>query len=153
MRPELVFESIHPEDRDRVRAAASSWEKMRRFDQTYRLQNLEGYRWVRTRAFPSPLSPRDGRDRPIAGLTADVTDQVARSEELEEAVAERTDQLRQAQKMEAAGSLACGVAHDFNELLTVVLSYAQMIREDLGPEAPSLEDLDQIDLALSRPPR
>jgi two-component system cell cycle sensor histidine kinase/response regulator CckA len=44
--------------------------------------------------------------------------------------------LRHGQKMEAIGRLAAGVAHDFNNILSVILSYAQMMEDDLEPEEP-----------------
>ncbi len=59
------------------------------------------------------------------------------------------DQLRQAQKMEAVGRLAGGVAHDFNNMLSVVLSYAGMLAERAMDEG-AREDLDEVVHAAER---
>ena len=62
-------------------------------------------------------------------LVRDITDR----KQAEKAKKELEEQLYQAQKMESIGRLAGGVAHDFNNMLSVILSYAQM---GLGKTAP-----------------
>jgi PAS domain S-box-containing protein len=58
-------------------------------------------------------------------------------------------QYRQAQKMESVGRLAGGVAHDFNNKLTIILGYSEMIREKLDPADSILADLHEIRLAAN----
>ncbi len=59
-------------------------------------------------------------------------------------------QLRQAQKVEAIGSLAGGVAHDFNNILSVILGYTSMILEVLPTNDPLREDIVEVHKAGQR---
>jgi two-component system, cell cycle sensor histidine kinase and response regulator CckA len=59
-------------------------------------------------------------------------------------------QLLQAQKMESIGRLAGGVAHDFNNMLSVILGYAELIQTQLAKENPLLNDVMQIERAGRR---
>ena len=68
-------------------------------------------------------------------------------------VSERTlleRQLRQAQKMEAIGQLAAGVAHDFNNILTVIQGHAGLMQHTLARAAPQRKSLQEIDSAAGR---
>jgi signal transduction histidine kinase/CheY-like chemotaxis protein len=59
-------------------------------------------------------------------------------------------QLRQAQKMEALGRLAGGVAHDFNNVLTVIQGRSQILLEALGPEHRLRREAEVIAKAAAR---
>lgn len=60
------------------------------------------------------------------------------------------EQLQQAQKLESVGRLAGGVAHDFNNILGVIIGYGDMILEQLHREDPMWEDLQAIVAAAHR---
>ena len=80
------------------------------------------------------------------GSTTDITERKRAEEELE--TMER--RLRQAQRLEAMGTLAGGIAHDFNNILGAILGYGEMAQRD-APEGSRLaRDLDRIVIAGER---
>jgi PAS domain S-box-containing protein len=86
-----------------------------------------------------PIRAGDGG---FLGVGAVLSDQTA-YKELEH-------QLRHAQKMEAVGRLAGGVAHDFNNILTAITNYSHFLLEDLEPADARRNDVSEISKAADR---
>jgi len=76
----------------------------------------------------------------VANTLSDILQR--RQAERQKSEAER--QYRQAQKLEALGSLAGGIAHDFNNILTAILGYAELVYEKLEPGSLQQEDQMQV---------
>ena len=132
------LESIHPEDRERVSQAFASQDATGTFEEQYRILRPDGtMRWVRDRAYPVRNSA--GQTSRIVGVAEDITDRT----NLEA-------QLRQAQKMESVGQLAGGVAHDFNNILTVIHGHASLLLAKTGLKQEWLDSVEQISLASER---
>ena len=86
-------------------------------------------RWHHVRAFPLP-------DRSVGIVFHDVTYQ-----------RQLAVQLQHAQRLEVIGRLAGGVAHDFNNVLTIINGYSEMLRLKIAGDAAAVEDLDEIERA------
>ncbi|WP_167506073.1 ABC transporter substrate binding protein [Desulfosediminicola flagellatus] len=82
----------------------------------------------------------DGSFRQTHCVLHDITSQRAAEEEKEKL----QEQLRQAQKMEAIGTLAGGIAHDFNNILTIIQGNTELVLQDLQPNNFSKECLGDI---------
>ncbi|MCP3931409.1 MAG: PAS domain S-box protein, partial [Bacteroidetes bacterium] len=76
----------------------------------------------------------------VEGVTRDITER--KFAETEKNKLESL--LKQAQKMEAIGTLAGGIAHDFNNILSPIMGYSEMLREDLPQDSPNQESITRI---------
>jgi hypothetical protein len=91
-------------------------------------------------------------------LTASVREEFSRREEAEAERDELRQQLNRVERLESLGQLAGGMAHDFNNMLGVMLNYAVFVKEEVeqvvhdNPSRwePVLEDLAAIELAVDR---
>jgi len=171
-----VFDLAHPDDRARLEqfldSAGRCHPRREPAEATFRLRRRDGsFGWFESSGRSYRISPAEVRS---VVVSRDVTDrkrtevQLARSQSelratesrLEQAVRERRvaekslrdreAQLFHAQKMEALGLLAGGISHDFNNLLTVILGHAEMLREQRGRPQPDLSGTDAILAASER---
>jgi PAS domain S-box-containing protein len=137
--PYLWYRMIHEEDRPLVidqAGKAMAGETVSPIE--HRLFHKDGsVRWVKNTLVPR----RDEAGQVVAydGLVSDVTERVS----LE-------SQLRQSQKIESVGQLAAGVAHDFNNILSVVQGYSALLLADEAMPPHAQEPLKQIAAASER---
>ena len=81
----------------------------------------------------SPVFDAAGKIINYVGVKRDITAEL-----------DLTAQFQQAQKMESVGRLAGGVAHDYNNMLSVILGYTEMAMDKVDPSDPLHEDLQEI---------
>jgi len=120
-------------------------ENKKKCEMDFRIIRKDG----QTRVFHCVVAPQIDSNGDIArvyGSNIDITDQ--KRDEYEKKQVQI--QLQQAQKLEALGTLAGGVAHDFNNILTAVFGYANLIKGNLSPESKSYDDASEIIIAAHR---
>lgn len=129
----FFLDFVHPEDQEEVGKATSEIirgpEESRILE--FRVRHKDG-KWVSVEAVSSNLL----KDPSVKAIVSNIRDVTERNR--------LREQLQQAMKMEAVGRLAGGVAHDFNNILTVVTGNVELARMSLSPSDPLIRCLDQI---------
>ena len=133
-------ELIHPEDRDYVSDTVCKAVLARQtFTLEYRVRTADGSeKWVWERG--CAIHKADGSFDAIEGFIIDITERRQSSEEQ----AKLEKQLQQSQRIEAVGRLAGGVAHDFNNMLAVIVGTVELSMERLAKTDPLHADLQEI---------
>jgi PAS domain S-box-containing protein len=124
----------HPDDAEQDYQALTQVRAgtIRRYEREKRYRHKDGH-YVSVKLTAVLHRDSAGQPKYFIATIEDVTDRVR----LE-------GQLRQGQKMEAVGRLAGGVAHEFNNLLTVIVGYAQLVLLQLKPGVPMHSDVEAI---------
>ena len=111
----------------------------------FQIIGLKGtQRWLETHA--SPMRDANGKIIALLGITRDITER-KKAAEMREAL---EAQLREAQKMDALGTLAGGIAHDFNNILGAIMGNVALAREELDEHHVVSANLHEIAKAGQR---
>jgi PAS domain S-box-containing protein len=141
--PDLLSRVL-PEDRKALESDFWRQSKDLEIRLEFRVVSPAGIRWV----YACGKGTQDESGEPVgtSGVMIDITEKRLAEEQLKLLQQE----LLQAQKMEAVGQLAGGVAHDFNNLMHVVMSYAELASMQMPAESPIKRHLKAILEAAKR---
>ncbi len=139
-------EGVHKDDFQKcLDIYLASFKARTDFRMEYRLRRHDGnYRWILDTG--RPMHDPSGEFTGFIGSCIDITDLKEEQEKNQRLRA----QFYQAQKMEAIGSLAAGIAHDLKNLIIVVQGNADLIKTVSGTETKAYHYADQIFQAASR---
>jgi PAS domain S-box-containing protein len=126
-------ERVHPDDRAMIETAlAQSIETDAAYRVEFRIQCPDGtIRWVSSKGRVSRNA--NGAAVGSMGISIDVTER----KRLER-------QLQHAQKLECLGQFAGSIAHDFNNVLSVIVGFSELMLDDLPPDDRHAQDLAEI---------
>jgi len=96
---------------------------------------------------------RDTLVEGVNSLSSQTNRLLESNRELEQALSARdalSEQLANAQRLDAMGRMAGSIAHDFNNQLTVIRGYAELIGKGITPGTPRQAELEQLATAVSR---
>jgi PAS domain S-box-containing protein len=137
---------LHPDDRERVFSEwQKSFENNTDFHLEYRYVHADG-KVIWTLGEVVPILGDDGNATMFVGTLTDIT---ARKQAEKEKQALEV-QLAQAQKMESIGRLAGGIAHDYNNMLNVIMNYAELAMVEVDQSSSVYEKLREILKAATR---
>jgi len=141
-------DNTHPEDWPRLVEVLSGHlaGHLSAFDVACRHRSKSGeWRWILSQG-KIVAYDKDGTPLRMTGTSLDITERKLAEQER----ASLRAQLVQAQKMEAIGTLTGGIAHEFNNLLTVVLGYAELLVAEKNEGEAGYQELRRIVHAAQR---
>ncbi|MGB8523318.1 MAG: PAS domain-containing protein [Candidatus Acidiferrales bacterium] len=134
-----AYEQIHPDDKPAVKQAADEAKKTgigRRVE--YRIRHKNG-EWRVLESTASAVRNDNGEVEKLIIVNRDITER----RHLEQ-------QLLLSQRLEAVGKLSGGVAHDFNNILGVIIGYSEALLQKMDADDPMREAVDEIEKAGQR---
>jgi PAS domain S-box-containing protein len=136
---------VHPADWPAVEEAIKHAQRTGEVTSEYRVVHPDdSVHWMQAKG--RMFFGADGKPARMVGFMQDVTERRQAQEEL----LRLERRLRQAQRLEAMGTLAGGIAHDFNNILGAVLGYGEMALRDSAKGSRQRRDLDAIMAAGER---